>query len=195
MRSGQTPSDRVRTVASDPESEGQRRAPAGKGERSVHRQGQHAAPRGISQVTSFSKKDPFPVLSSWNLRSGDTFCGRVWKGVTVSDLVLRGVLQATWGMGQSPWTRVLREGLVHELGRTRRGRPRKGIPGEGPRGVERLAGSGSRAERTHLRQAVCVQQDRYACLGLAHQGKELMGSHHCGKRPVAVCPPAGKQGD
>ena len=84
---------------------------------------------------------------------------------------------------------------MHELGRTRRGRPRKGIPGEGPRGVERLAGSGSRAERTHLRQAVCVQQDRYACLGLAHQGKELMGSHHCGKRPVAVCPPAGKQGD
>lgn len=42
--------------------------------------------------------------------------------VMVSDLVLSGVLQARCGMGQSLWTRVIWEGLMHELGRIRRRR-------------------------------------------------------------------------
>lgn len=41
--------------------------------------------------------------------------------VMVSDLVLSGVLQVSRGMGQSQWSRVTWEGLMHELGRIRRG--------------------------------------------------------------------------
>ena len=39
----------------------------------------------------------------------------------VSDLVLSGVLQVSRGMGQSQWSQVTWEGLMHELGRIRRG--------------------------------------------------------------------------
>lgn len=41
--------------------------------------------------------------------------------VMVSDLALSGVLQVSRGMGQSQWSRVTQEGLMHELGRISRG--------------------------------------------------------------------------
>lgn len=53
------------------------------------------------------------------------------------------------------------------------------MPGEGPtwanpKRMERLAGLGSREERTQLRQGVCVEQE-WTGLGLNHPGPSSLG--------------------
>ena len=56
----------------------------------------------------------------------------------------------------------------------------KGVPGKGPRWanpkeVERLAGSGSREERTKLRQRVCVEQEQDIWSEQNHPGPSIPG--------------------